>query len=384
MMVIKTAHDNGKGIDGNAIIDGNGIIDGKWCAVCVCCGPDSVPPRSLPKYFMQSKAKDDTEVCASSDPIWVHCSNMKCQLPPQKFECFMEFLDVINGSQYVPKKLLESDLFLKNATPHYQRHRNGKPPSSDIYLPHCIGCSLSALINVGTKVTMQNVPHPLPLPHPGTISESTLNNIAEPDDDDQNNDNDNNHHYEYVDANNVAVAQKANDNDLIAPACPTCPRKKNRLQDVAIDNNNDNNNNNHDNDNDNNYDNNNYKIPNTKADNCLDNDFVYANGLTHSTKRKQMNSMSSKSRKKSVTSSMSRRESVAYTANVMKNLPPANNGIDNMKYLQGYYSARLTITSFSSDHHQFPLQAHIQNPYIVPLLSPNIQRMKIFGPHYHL
>ena len=86
MMVIKTAHDNGKGIDGNAIIDGNGIIDGKWCAVCVCCGPDSVPPRSLPKYFMQSKAKDDTEVCASSDPIWVHCSNMKCQLPPQKFE----------------------------------------------------------------------------------------------------------------------------------------------------------------------------------------------------------------------------------------------------------------------------------------------------------
>jgi len=218
MMVIKTAHDNGKGIDGNAIIDGNGIIDGKWCAVCVCCGPDSVPPRSLPKYFMQSKAKDDTEVCASSDPIWVHCSNMKCQLPPQKFECFMEFLDVINGSQYVPKKLLESDLFLKNATPHYQRHRNGKPPSSDIYLPHCIGCSLSALINVGTKVTMQNVPHPLPLPHPGTISESTLNNIAEPDDDDQNNDNDNNHDYEYVDANNVAVAQKANDNDLIAPA----------------------------------------------------------------------------------------------------------------------------------------------------------------------
>jgi hypothetical protein len=233
----------------------------------------------------------------------------------------MEFLDIINGSQYVPKKLFESDLFLKNATPHYQRHRNGKPPSSDIYLPHCIGCSLSALINVGTKVTMQNVPHPLPLPHPGTNSESTLNNIAEPDDDDQNNDNDNdndnNHDYEYVDDNNVAVAQKANDNDLIAPACPTCPRKKNRLQDVAIDNNNDNNNNNHDdNDNDNNYDNNNYKIPNTKADNCLDNDFVYANGLTHSTKRKQMNSISSKSRKKSVTSSMSRRESVAYTANV--------------------------------------------------------------------
>ena len=52
--------------------------------------------------------------------------------------------------------------------------------------------------------------------------------------------------------------------------------------------------------------------------------------------------MISKSRKKSVTSSMSRRESVAYTANVMKNLPPANNGIDNMKYLQGYNSARLT------------------------------------------
>jgi len=335
---------NGNGIiDGNIIIDSNGIINGKWCAVCVCCGPDSVPPRSLPKYLMQSKAKDDTEVCASSNHIWVHCSNMKCQLPPQKFECFMEFLDIINGSQYVPKKLFESDLFLKNATPHYQRHRNGKPPSSDIYLPHCIGCSLSALINVGTKVTMQNVPHPLPLPHPGTISESTLNNIAEPDDDDQNNDNDNNHDYEYVDDNNVAsVAQKANDNDLIAPACLTCPRKKNRIQDVANDNNNDNNNNNHDdNDNDNNYDNNYYKVTNTNTDNCLDNDFVYANGPTHSTKRKQMNSMSSKSRKKSVTSSMSRRESVAYTANVMKNLPPANNGIDNMKYLQGYKSAWL-------------------------------------------
>jgi hypothetical protein len=64
MMVIKTAHDNGNGINGNAIIDG--IIHGKWCAVCVCCGPDSVPPRSLPKYLMQSKAKNDTEVCASS------------------------------------------------------------------------------------------------------------------------------------------------------------------------------------------------------------------------------------------------------------------------------------------------------------------------------
>ena len=233
----------------------------------------------------------------------------------------MEFLDIINGSQYAPKKLFKSDLFLKNATPHYQRHRNGKPPSSDIYLLHCIGCSLSALINVGTKVTMQYVPHPLPLPHPGTISESILNNIAEPDDDDQNNDNDNNHDYEYhVDDNNVAVAQKANDNDLIAPACPTCPRKKNRLQDVANDNNNENNNNNNndndDNNNDNNYDNNNYKRTNTNSDDCLNNNLVYANGPIHSTKRKQMNSMSSKSRKKSVTSSMSRRESVAYTANV--------------------------------------------------------------------
>ena len=124
-----------------------------WCAVCVCCGPDSVPSRSLPKYLIQRKGQDDTEVCASSDPIWVHCSNTECQLPPQKFECFMEFLDIINCSQYVPKKLFQSDLFLKNATPHYQRHCNGEPPSSDIYLPHCIGCSLSALINVGTKAT---------------------------------------------------------------------------------------------------------------------------------------------------------------------------------------------------------------------------------------
>jgi hypothetical protein len=146
----------------------------------------------------------------------------------------MEFLHIISSLQYVPKKLLQSDLFLKNAIPHYQHHRNGRPPSCDIYLPHCIGCSLSALIDAGTKVTIRNVPRPLSLPHPGTISES--NNLAEADDDDHNNDNVNddndnndNHDYEYVDDNNVALAQKANDNELIAHACPTCPRKKNRL-----------------------------------------------------------------------------------------------------------------------------------------------------------
>ena len=38
------------------------------------------------------------------------------------------------------------------------------------------------------------------------------------------------------------------------------------------------------------------------------------------------------SSKKSVTSSMSRKVSVAYTAKVMKNLPPANNGIDNILF----------------------------------------------------
>ena len=288
------------------------------CAVCVCCGPDSVPPRSRAKYLMQRKGQDDTEVCASSEPIWVRCSNTECQLPPQKFECFMEFLDIISSSQYVPKKLFKSDLFLKNATPHYQHHRNGKPPSCDINLPHCIGCSLSALIDIGTKVTMRNVPRPLSLPHPGTISESILNNVAESDDDDHNNDNDN-HDYEYVDDNNVTVAQKANDNELIAPACPTCPRKKNRLRDVDNDNiNNNNDNNDNNNSNNNNYDNNNYKR--TNADDCLDNYLVYANDPIYSTKRKQVNSMSSTSSKKSVTSNMSRRESVAYAAYVMKNL----------------------------------------------------------------
>jgi hypothetical protein len=64
---------------------------------------------------------------------------------------------------------------------------------------------------------MRNVPRPLSLPHPGTISESNNLAEAEADDDDHNNDNDN-HNYEYVDDNNVAVAQKANDNELIAPA----------------------------------------------------------------------------------------------------------------------------------------------------------------------
>jgi len=165
------------------------------------------------------------------------------------------------------------------------------------------------------------------------MSESILNNIAEPDDDDQNNDNDNNHDYEYVNDNNVAIAQKANDNELIVPACPTCPRKKNQLQDVAnVANDNINNNDYNDNDNDDND-----KRTNTNAP-------IHSttNAPIHSMKRKQMNSMSSKSRKKSVTSIMSRRELVAYTANVMKNLPPANNGTDNLKYLQGYKSARLT------------------------------------------
>jgi hypothetical protein len=146
---------------------------------------------------------------------------------------------------------------------------------------------------------MRNVPRPLSLPHPGTISES--NNLAEADDDDHNNDNDNNdnHDYEYVHDNNVAVAQKANDNELIAHACPTCPRKKNRLRDVDNDNIN-----NYNNNNNNNNDSNNYKR--TNADDCLDNHLVFANDPIYSAKRKQMSS------KKSVTSSMSRRESVAH------------------------------------------------------------------------
>jgi hypothetical protein len=103
----------------------------------------------------------------------------------------MEFIGIIHGSKFVPKMLFDSDSFLMNAIHHYRSHCNGTTPSSDIFLPHCIGCSLSAVIDVGTQVSLQNVARPLPLPHHGTISESILNNaissiiLAEPDDDDE-------------------------------------------------------------------------------------------------------------------------------------------------------------------------------------------------------
>ena len=163
------------------------LDDTRWC---VCCGPESVPPRSQAKYLMQKKGEVDTAACASNPIIWVHCLNTECKSPlQQKFTCFMEFLGIIQDSKYVSRRLFQSDLFLKNAIPLYQRYRNGTFPSSDIYLPHCMGCSLSALIDVGTKVTIQNVPRPLPLPPSGTISESILNDmisstiLSEPDDD---------------------------------------------------------------------------------------------------------------------------------------------------------------------------------------------------------
>jgi hypothetical protein len=96
-----------------------------------------------------------------------------------------------------------------------------------------MGCSLSALIDVGTKVTMQNIPHPLPLPPSGTISESILNDVisstilAEPDDDDEydddyndddnyndNSTDDNTYNYDnYGNTVSAAQKQKANNNE---------------------------------------------------------------------------------------------------------------------------------------------------------------------------
>jgi hypothetical protein len=290
----------------------------------------------------------------------------------------MEFLGIIQDSKYVSRRLFQSDLFLKNAIPLYQRYRNGTFLSSDIYLPHCMGCSLSALIDVGTKVTMQNVPHPLPLPPSGAISELILNDmissttlaesddddLAESDDDDlvesddddeyddDNNDDDNyndistddnTYSYDYDNTVSAAQKQKANNNELIAPACPTCPRKKDRV--LAVDNK-------IHNDNSNTYIHDKYIRNNTNADEdeCLDYNFDYAaiglGPICHDKQRKLEYSMSSMSSKKSVTSSMSRKVSVAYTAKVMKNLPPANNGIDNMSYLKGYHSAQTTPPDF--------------------------------------
>jgi hypothetical protein len=147
-----------------------------------------------------------------------------------------------------------------------------------------MGCSLLALIDVGTKVTMQNVPHPLPLPPSGAISELILNDmissttlaesddddLAESDDDDEydddNNDDDNYNYnstddntysYDYDNTVSAAQKQKANNNELIATACPTCPRKKDKV--LAVDNK-------IHNDNSNTYIHDNYIRNNTNAD----------------------------------------------------------------------------------------------------------------------
>ena len=88
----------------------------------------------------------------------------------------MEWLEIIDVSTSIPKKLYDSDVFLKHAIHHYISYKNGNTPTSDIYLPFCIGCSLSAVIKDGTKVSLTNVPRPLPLPQQISIDNTTILN----------------------------------------------------------------------------------------------------------------------------------------------------------------------------------------------------------------
>jgi len=149
---------------------------------CLCCGPDSVQQRCLSKYLTQNSAKE----CAPNH-IWVYCNNEHCNSHPQKFTCLMEWLEIIDVSTSIPKMLYDSDVFLKHAIHHYIGYTNGNTPTSDIYLPFCIGCSLSAVIKDGTTVSLTNVPRPLPLPQRMSIYDTTIlnnetsdNNINEP------------------------------------------------------------------------------------------------------------------------------------------------------------------------------------------------------------
>ena len=285
---------------------------------CICCGPASVQQRCLPRYLTQKAGQDDTDGC-TTNPIRVYCENKDCELPPQNFTCMMEFLRIIRASKSVPKMLYESDLFLKHAIPLYQLYRSGTTPSSDIYIPHCIGCSLSAAIEDGTKVSLKNVPRPLPLPQPATIhAESTSDNVIpptdliEPDEYDEECDNNN-----YVNENVVIDGmsaldwQQSNNTVELADDDSTNYEEDSRIGNDAS------------------YEEEDSYADDSYADGCPDD----AGGPILPAKRKR------KDRE-------SRKESVATAAKAMNNIQPANKGGDHMNYLKKYYKADLAPPHF--------------------------------------
>lgn len=280
---------------------------------CVCCGPGAIQRRCLEKCVKEhGQAAIASSPTNNKDTIWVHCENKLCDMPPQSYSCLMEFCDGIACSNMVPDHLYPDDLFLKTAMPLYAFYRDGHLPTDDVYMPFCIGCSLSALIPEDIRVTIPKHQRPLPLPQPATslfepeVSDNLTEHCVVDGLADLHLYSWESHEMGFSDLESTSVDPAQDDNNSQRSCDDSCSESSCSESSCS----------------ESSY------AESSYADSCL-----YADDVSEVSSASASNLVAGMKRERK---HISRKEAIASNTRQMKNILPGNDGKDDMKYLQDY------------------------------------------------